>query len=274
MGKEARANRKEFFSKSPYCIFCGGHEPATTKEHCPPRAMFLNREWPEGFEFAACEKCNHESADDDVLAAFLARLDPIRNNGDRDGRLMGLFYNAHRQHPRFVARMMDMGANESRRAAKKLGLTRPSGMTYREIGIVNVTEEMDRAVQTLAGKLSKAIYYKTTGQPLPCHAEIQFNWFTNADLFEFGSAPLLDAFAGVQSAEGIVVRNRKSLHDQFSYRFSITDNGDIFLLQAVFGMAFGFVTLASPVKGKLHAIEADMAEKTGKTHGPFRFIQG
>ena len=274
MGRQARANRAAFFKEQPYCIFCGGGTEASTKEHCPPRAMFQNKEWPEGFEFAACEQCNHGTGSDDVLTAFLARLDPIRNKGDSDGHLMGLFRNAHSQHPGFVQRMMDVGANEARRAAKELGIVRPKGATYREVGIVNVTDEMDRAVQTLACKLSKAVFFRETGKVFPAQGAIQFNWFTNADLFRFGPAPVLDAFASVHCIQPSIVRNKRSLSDQFDYRYSLSDDGDIALLQAVFGMGFGFVTIASPVQGKLNGIEAELVIKTGMAKGPFRFIQG
>lgn len=272
MGKETRLRSKQFFDEHPLCAFCGGAAKATTKEHCPPRAVFQNREWPEGFEFPSCEPCNQGTADHDVLAALLARLDPIQNQGDRDGRLTGLLRNAHHQHPGFVEQMMSMGSNESRRSLRQLGIQRPKGLTYRETGIVRVTEHMDRTVQALAKKLSKAIFYRETGQIFPSHGAIQFHWFTNADLFEFGSVPVLDALTAVKAIPLRIERNKQSLTAQFDCRYSITEGRELALLQAVFGNAFGFVTIASPVAGKLQDIEKEMIVKTGIGQGPFRFI--
>ena len=34
------------------CISCGGQAAATTEEHYPPRALFRDRAWPEGFTFS------------------------------------------------------------------------------------------------------------------------------------------------------------------------------------------------------------------------------
>jgi hypothetical protein len=66
----SRVRKNAFFSAHPVCIFCGGGEKATTIEHCPPRAMFQFRDWPEGFEFPACESCNHGTADHDLIISL------------------------------------------------------------------------------------------------------------------------------------------------------------------------------------------------------------
>jgi hypothetical protein len=92
----ARRHRKAFLLAHRVCAFCGGVTPSTTVEHCPPRAMFQNRQWPEGFEFPACDRCNCGTSDDDLLIAMLARVDPLENRGDRDGTLPGLMALAHK----------------------------------------------------------------------------------------------------------------------------------------------------------------------------------
>jgi hypothetical protein len=53
MGAATR-HRRAFLAKHRYCAFCGGHATATTVEHCPPRALFQDRRWPESFEFPCC----------------------------------------------------------------------------------------------------------------------------------------------------------------------------------------------------------------------------
>lgn len=272
MGKEARLNRTAFLKKQPYCIFCGGQQIATTKEHCPPRAFFQHKWWPEGFEFPACEACNNGTGDDDAVVALLGRMDPFHNAGNEDGRVVGLMHNVNKQHPNLLSEMLNMSAAESRRAARSLGIKPPPGLTYQQTGIVNVTEHMDTAVQTLAGKLSKAIYYLETGQIFPIEGQIQFHWFTNTDLFKSGPPPVLEAFKHIEVPVPRLVRNRKNLSDQFDYRYALSDNKELALLRAFFGRAFGFVTISSPVPGKLTSIDAEMQIKTGKESGPFRFL--
>jgi len=95
-----------FIKANPICIFCGGSTPSTTKEHCPPRAMFQHRQWPEGFEFPACDTCNGGTRDDDLLIAMLARLHPFQNKGDVDGKTPGLMARAHERYPGMFRKML------------------------------------------------------------------------------------------------------------------------------------------------------------------------
>lgn len=272
MGKEAKLNRAAFFERQPLCIFCGGKQQATTKEHCPPRALFQGKLWPEGFEFPACNACNNGTGDDDVVVALIGRMDPFHNGGNKDGRVVGLMKNVNQQHPGLLNEMVSMSAGESRRAARSLGIKPPPGLTYQQTGIVNVTEHMDRAVQTFARKLSKAIFYLETGEIFPAVGEIQFNWFTNAAFFKSGSPPVLEAFSAIEAPVPRIVRNAKNLSDQFDYRYALSANRELALLRAVFGRGFGFVTISSPIPGKLHEIDAELQAKTGKESGPFRFL--
>lgn len=109
----ATRHRQAFLKVNPLCIFCGGVESATTIEHCPPRALFQFRQWPEGFEFPACGNCNGNTSNDDLLLAMLARMNPFDNSSDTDGRTAGIIMSVLRQFP---------GIGEGRRRA--LGLRR------------------------------------------------------------------------------------------------------------------------------------------------------
>jgi hypothetical protein len=234
--------------------------------------LFQSKNWPEGFEFPACEACNAGTSDDDVLIAMLGRMDPIANAGNLDGAMNGLVFNASKQHPGLLQQMLKMSAIESRKAARDLNIKPPPGLTYQQAGIVNVTDHMDDAVRTLAGKLSKAVYFMNTGNIFPATGAIQLHWFTNADLFRYGKSPVLDAFASINAPTPKLTRNGKDLHDQFDYRFSLSENMDLAVLRAVFGKAFGLVTIMSPIEGYLQKIDSEMQKKVGKEVGPFKFL--
>src|SRR5687768_6829030 len=45
--------------ESKVCVLCGERE-ATTKEHIPPRALFITKP-PEYFSVPACKDCNHST---------------------------------------------------------------------------------------------------------------------------------------------------------------------------------------------------------------------
>lgn len=272
MGKQARAKKAAFFAKNPYCIFCGGATIATTIEHCPPRALFIDRHAPDGYIFPACKACNGGTSDDDALIAMLGRMNPFTTENNLDGKVPGLIKNASRQHPGLIIDMLDLSPVQARKAARDLKITRPAGLTYQQSGIVNVTDHMDQSVRVFAKKLSKAVYFKETGKIFPIDGEIQLNWFTNVDLFRYGTFPVLDAFAEIAADKPKIERNRQDLSNQFDYRFSVSSDGKYAVLRALFGKAFGFVTILSPIAGMLTEMDRNLCIQNGKETGPFQFV--
>ncbi len=71
MPNRNRATRLEqFLKQNPICCLCGGTRPATSREHAPPRVMFVDKQRPKGIEVPACDRCNLGTANADQLAAF------------------------------------------------------------------------------------------------------------------------------------------------------------------------------------------------------------
>ncbi len=153
MGAGTR-HRKAFLAANTVCIFCGGGKPSTSIEHCPPRAMFQNRSWPEGFEFASCHECNGGLSDHDAIIAVLGRIDPLNGKVDGDGQLLGLVKNLNRQYPGMLDQMF---ANE-----KPIEQVMPDGSRCQMVA-VNIPDELHEAMWTLAGKLTKAVFHMETG---------------------------------------------------------------------------------------------------------------
>jgi len=74
---EARARRRahaQLLSSSPWCIYCGGSQPADTIEHMPPVMMFIRKQRPKGLEFPSCRKCNNGTSKSDLVASLVGRL--------------------------------------------------------------------------------------------------------------------------------------------------------------------------------------------------------
>lgn len=218
--------------------------PAETVEHCPPRAMFQHRAWPEGYEFPSCVMCNAGSSDDDLLVAMLARMDPFEDSGDADGKVRGLIAQVQRQHPAIFAEMLPSPA-EARRINRELGVEPEPGQTHQDTGAMKVPARLDLAVKRFASKLSKAVYYKATHRPFPSGGEIAVHWFTNVELFRNGFFP---AFRALQEIGGIMpehVRSSRLLNDQFAVKWSLSEEKEVFVLQTMFGKAFGTVSFGS-----------------------------
>lgn len=113
------------------------------------------------------------------------------------------------------------------------------------MGFLRITDRVDSAVSVLAKKLTKAIFYRETGNIFPSSGEILFHWFTNRTVLEKGSIPALDQLEVLEAAIPKIFRNGKDLSDQFDYRFSLCPDNNLTVLRVVFGRSFGFVTIAS-----------------------------
>lgn len=255
-----------------HCIFCGGSTLATTEEHCPPRALFHLKHWPEGYVFPACKSCNNDSSDEDLMVAFLAQLDPKTQDPEKSKKGFGLMRAVHRQFPEALQKIFNKSATEARRDARKLGMTPKPGKTYQELGIANVPEEMHKSVGMLASKLTKAVYYMQTNAIFPSNGGIMFQWFTNAQKMEHGKIVLLEAAAAFSAISPPKQRSGKDLKDQFDYRYSVGEQGELHLLQVVFGEVFGFVTIFSQTPGRLESMEDSIKQKLDTSDSPFKFL--
>lgn len=270
MGSATR-HRKAFLQRHSICAFCGGINRSSTIEHCPPRAMFQNKEWPEGFEFPACNSCNGGTSNHDSIIAMLARMDPFENKGDLDGKHTGLMQNVNRQFPGLLQKMM-LSASEARKSNKKYGVTPSKGQTQQEAGLVRVPEEFHQAVCVLAGKLAKGIFYNETNKIFPNEGCLLLNWFTNADVIKTKKYPVFEILEALAGTVPMLTRSTKLLNSQFEYKLSISSEQDIFIVQAKFGNSFGLVVFGSPTPGRLEA-HLENLRKREKSEGPFTVLQ-
>ena len=268
---DARLKQKELEKARKPCIFCGGQNLATTKEHCPPRSMFRDRQWPVGYDFPACESCNGGSSNSDLIVAFMAHMRLAADDAQFTAGV-GLMKSVNRQVPNMLASMFLTSSNEARMQARKLGMRPGPGQTYRDLGIANITGEMQSAVEVVAAKLTKAVYNMQTGAVFPADGGIMFLWFTNAQLLEHGKIFVLDAMASIAAMSPTISRNGKDLRDQFDYKYSTDVDGALHVMQTVFGTVFGFVTIFSQIPGRLESIADGISNALRDAVSPFKFL--
>ena len=271
MGQAAR-HRRKFLGVHTRCAFCGGDAPETSIEHCPPRAMFQDHLWPEGFEFPACQKCNHGTSDADLLVAMLARMDPFENKGNRDGKSFGLMKAVNIQFPGLFEKMMPT-ASEARRQNRELKVQPTPGQTHQEAAhSIKVPREFHDAVSILGSKLAKGIYYRDAGAIFPKDGCLLMNWFSNEQLARDGKYEVFDVLKGLAGVAPPLVRAKKYLNDQFEYKLSLSPDKKIMVVQARFGNSFGLAAFGSTVVGHLEGAVAKMREQTSRD-GPFTVLQ-
>jgi hypothetical protein len=268
----AKNKLQRFLLEHPKCAFCGGMAPATTREHCPPRSMFENRHWPEGFEFPACEQCNAGSSNDDLLIAFLSRLDPINKNRNVDGKFEGIVKQAERQHPGLLENMQP-SANEARRMNREIGIQLEPGQTHQEKNRgIKIPRQVHEAVSVFARKLAKAVYYIETKAIFPNEGCLLLNWFSNSQLLQNDEYPVFEYLKPIDGYMPPFERSGKDLGDQFKYKISMTPARDYMILQARFGGAFGFVVMGCTLRGKLETGMEGLRQESEK-ESPFTVLQ-
>lgn len=270
MGAATR-HRRLFLAQHAVCAFCGGKERAVTIEHCPPRAMFQYRQWPEGFEFPACTLCNQGTDNEDLLVAVLARMNPFEEKVDSDGKTEGLMRMANKQYPGLFEKMMP-SAREARRFNREMGVIPRPGQTHQETGVVKVPDELHEAVCVLGRKLAKGIFYRETLQIFPDSGCLILNWFTNADLVRDGKYAVFELLKEIGGDAPPTERSGKPLGDQFEYKLSLAAERNVFVLQARFGAAFGLVVFGSTVPDLLESQIAELRERESRP-GPFSILQ-
>ncbi len=264
-------HRRRFLLANPVCAFCGGKVAATTIEHCPPRAMFQYRQWPEGFEFPACEACNSGTGDHDLLIAMLARMDPFTNQGNKDEKLIGLMQMANKQYPGMFKKMMP-SAIEARRQNRELGIQPAAGQSHQDTGVVKIPDEIHEAVCVLARKLAKGVFYREVATPFPDEGCLLLNWFTNSELFRTGQYMVFDLLKELSGTAPPLLRSGQYLNDQFEYKLSLSADKTTMVLQARFGNTFGLVVFGSSIVGLLEASVTRLREQTERS-GPFAVLQ-
>jgi hypothetical protein len=269
---ERKSKVQRFIKAHPKCIFCGGAKDATTIEHCPPRALFQSRIAPEGFEFPSCAKCNNYSSDEDLIVAVIVRMGSPKF-GDSDGKLKGMMMNLNRQRPEFYKTFLP-SAIEARANNRQLGIEPESGQTHQEAGVLNVNDETRLAIRVFAKKLAKGILYKETNLILKNDDCLVLNWFTNANVIRDGGYKVFELLNHINGKSPKVSRANVVLNNQFEYKFSISDDQNLILIQAKFGESFGLVILGSRMPKYLENLLAKIFKDLGADYQPFEILQG
>jgi hypothetical protein len=269
---ERKNKVQRFLEKHPICIFCGGGALATTLEHCPPRALFQNKIAPEGFEFSSCAECNHYSSDEDLIVAVISRMGSPKF-GDTDGRLVGMMKALNHQCPDFYRTLLP-SVIEARRNNRELGFVPNHGMTHQGMGVLNINHETRVALTVFSKKLAKGISYLEEGIIFKNEDCLALNWFTNANFIKDGGYKVFEMLSHINGNTPRINRSNKVLNNQFEYKFSLSDDRNLILIQAKFGESFGLVIVGCRTSGYLENLIATTFSDLEEDYKPFEIIQG
>jgi hypothetical protein len=177
MGSAKRKSTK-FFNQHPLCCFCGGGSLATTIDHVPNRAFFIKRDWPLGYEFPACAKCQKSTRTSELACAAIARSWPTADHADAR---------------EVVALYHGLAANDAAAFREFVGPERltslqlPTAVQFRlqtadGDPVMNLGPLMHAHLDDYIGKIVKALYYKHFAKIIVPTAAVVFTLASNADI--------------------------------------------------------------------------------------------
>ena len=237
MSGARRKKRERFFAQHPFCCFCGGGTASATEDHIPARGLFLNRYWPEGYVFPACNNCNNSTSKDEFLLAWLVRINfaGYSEEAERDfdrtcrdlQRVAPDVWNTLRLHSRV----------ETRRLLRNNQLPNLNLLTGMDVvHSMTVPPTILEAADRYAVKLAKALHYLHTGSVVPLSAAVKVKVLTNTEAF---GAAFLDRVLQTITAEPQIRRAQTSLKGQFDYKYVVVEEG----AASAFVVSFGNSTV-------------------------------
>ncbi len=228
--KAKRAVRDQFFVDHPFCCFCGGVAPATTQDHFPPRSLFRERKWPEGYLFPACERCNSATRKDELLLGLIFRFSNPNPTELDNKEFQSKLRNVQNNFPG-ILETMKLYASEKRHALKRFDIPRLPGQSIHEFPIVRYPEITQPAIKRFLFKMGCALHYFHTGKPLGADSQVLYEFRTNAMLHKYKlPAEILKAAPSLATLS----RANQPLEDQFSYRFGVVKDAKLAAFLCVF----------------------------------------
>lgn len=220
MGSKTR-RLTAFIEKHPYCCYCGGDTPAKTQDHFPPRSLFLLRGWPEGYVFPACEVCNNATSGAEMIFSMLARSSMARESDQGITEWRRQLEAVKERFPD-VFQSLFLSPIKIKNWLRAKGVKLPHGATTMDVPVISIEHpKIHEAAELFATKLFCSLYYLHTSRTLPSAGGIVFRWHSNAqemdkplpkDILD----PMLTGFPELK-------RQGTSLHDQFFYRYAVTE---------------------------------------------------
>ena len=236
---EARARKgahAQILSSYPWCIYCGGLEPATTIEHMPPRMMFLGKARPKGLEFPTCAPCNHGTSHSDLVASLLGRTFPDLQNeqGERELKklLAAVGNNIHG-----LLQEMQIGTGGQKIARRSNGDVPDDAGFLRANGPL-VTNHM----RIFAAKMGYALHYEAFGKPVPPEGGVQPMWFSNAQAAR-GELPM--SLIELLPPQKTLRQGKKEVSDQFNYSWRVTEEARHGVFYCVFRSSFAILAITA-----------------------------
>jgi hypothetical protein len=219
---QRKKSKQALLKEWPFCVFCGGTEPATTIEHCPPRMMFRGKQRPNDLVFPSCKRCNLGTRRSDLVASLLGRVYPDGTDLDT-ADLRKVLQAVANNLPGLLQEMM---LSDAKQAAAKM----PVGWVLRANGPILTSH-----ILTFGAKLGLALHFELHKRAVPSSGGVLPIWFSNVQAVR-GEIP--NDLLAMLPAPRTMAQGKRHVGDQFQYSWTTTDERHHTLLYAVFRESF------------------------------------
>ncbi len=241
MGAKSK-HRRAFLSKHPICCFCAGERLAEEVDHVPSRVLFKSRQWPEGYEFPACTKCNRATRLDEQVIAMLSLIRSNSASPAEDAEIQERIRAVAHNHPDVLEEMKPR-VSQLRQASRKYGIQPSKGETFMDLPMLSVRGPLvNGAVDNFSRKLACALFYKHTNAIVPAHASIAVRWYSN---LQIDNDEIPRELADVLMEFPRLERARNNLQDQFFYRWGISDTKSMVAFLCFFRQSFAILAFVN-----------------------------
>jgi hypothetical protein len=233
------------------CCFCGGGTPAEEIDHFPSRAIFDDRQWPEGFVFPACSSCNRISRHPESIISFLSRLHTHKEDENHKKSIERCLKSIARNYSGLLEEMKP-STRQARKAVRHYNLDKPENTLYSDLPLLSFgSPRIDEAITIFGVKLILALYYKHLGRILPETGGIALKWYTNLQVVD-GEIP--EEVENSLLGYSLIRRCNTNLEDQFFYKFGKTEEHSAVFV-TVFRMSFAIVGIVKNNAEELKIVE-------------------
>lgn len=197
-----KQKKQAFLENHPFCCFCGGQTRSDEPDHIPSRAIFLKRQWPDGYEFPSCKKCNSISRHDEQVVAMLSRLYPGPDTVDKAKEVSERIRAVAHNYPEILEEMKAR-PEQVQNTLEKYKMQKPDGVALTDLPFLSVRGPLiNNAVANFGRKLFLALHYKHTIKILPKEGGIAIRWYSNLqvenDEIPREFAPLVSGFPNLE----------------------------------------------------------------------------
>lgn len=164
---------KKLLEKLGVCVFCGGVNAATTRDHQPPKIYFREKVFPKGYDnFPACEGCNNGFSGAEHLAAYFVRIFDVDDAAYSEEDTRKFFEFIRLNFPELTPNEIHR-ANDIRRALRAMGRRKPSNEFARDVPIVSFDHDVSGICEPSFRKITKALYFKHMNRIAPPIGAVQ-----------------------------------------------------------------------------------------------------